>query len=149
MPGVLSTSVQRPFSFVPLVGSLFTKAKPARDRLLSPASPWHPYLYSPPLPPFDLSLLSLVSLLISKDVDFAELPRIPRGFLKRRHYCGCSQYTMFRQEERRVLSYAQTLLIFNPGRAPSFARDPWSTASTPVSLSHTTSSASTNRKITK
>lgn len=57
-------------------------AKPAHVRPLSPASLRHPYLYSPALPPFDPSLLSLVSLLISKDVDFVELPRIPRGFLK-------------------------------------------------------------------
>jgi len=121
MPGVLSTSVQRLFSFVPLVGSLFTKAKPARDRPLSPmAFPWHPYLYSAPFPPLDPSLLSLVSLLISKDVDFVELPRIPRGFLKRRHYCGCSQYTMFYQEETGSFIRA-TLLIFNPGR--SFIRE--------------------------
>lgn len=119
MPGVLSTSVQRPFSFVPLVGSLFTKAKPARDRLLSPASPWHPYLL-PALSLFDLSLLSLVSLLISKDVDFVELPRIPRGFLKRRRFCGwLAIYNVSPGRETGSFIRA-TLLIFNPGR--SFTR---------------------------
>lgn len=86
-----------------------------------------PLFILPALPLFDLSLLLLVSLLISKDVDFVELPRIPRGFLKRRHYCGCSQYTMFRQEDRKRererdrFFHAQTLLIFNPGR--SFIRE--------------------------
>lgn len=143
MPGVLSTSVQRLFSFVPLVvGSLFTKAKLALDHSLFPA----PYLYSSPFLFLVPVFCSLVSLLISKDVDFVEVPRIPRGFLKRRHCCGCSQYTMFSPGRDRFFHTTSWYLI--PGD-PSFARDPWSTVSKPVSLSHATSFAPAGRKITK
>jgi len=87
----------------------------ARPSPVSDGVPLAPLFILPALPPLDPSLLSLVSLLISKDVDFVELPRIPRGFLKQRHYRGCSQYTMFYQEETGSFIRA-TLLIFNPER---------------------------------
>lgn len=67
-----------------------------------------PLFILPALPLFDLSLLSLVSLLISKDVDFVELPRIPRGFLKRRDATAVARNIQcFTRTRDQVLSYAQ------------------------------------------
>jgi len=73
-------------------------------------------LYLPP----DLGLLSLSSFcfLISKDVDFVELPGIPRGFLKRRHQRGCSEHIDGISEGKASEDpfIRATLLIFNLGR---------------------------------
>lgn len=148
MSGVLSTSVQRPFSFIPLVGKFpfhesRTRARPSPVSDISLA----PLFIYPALPLFDLSLLSLVSLLISKDVDFVELPRIPRGFLKATALLRLlAIYNVSPGRETGSFIRA-TLLIFNPGR--SFIRERSLEHCQHIGISFACHSASTGRKITK